>query len=65
MSTRAKKFTVQIESRIVVSREIRAESLEEAAAEAARIAQSDRITKPVGGWSFEYEVEGTVVAVMA
>ena len=61
----ADKFTVHIESRVVVSREIRAESFEAATAEAVRIAQNDRITKPVRGWALEYEVEGKVITVMA
>lgn len=61
----ADRFTVHIESHVVVSREIRADSFEAATAEAVRIAQHDRITKPVRGWTFEYEVEGKVMIVMA
>jgi hypothetical protein len=58
-----KRFTVQIEGRMVVSRTILADDMEEAVLITARLANEQPQVRPAKGWSQEYEVESEVMGV--
>lgn len=62
--SKPQKFTIQVEARLVVSREVYAQSIEDAARIARADAESTPMVKPLRGWSKEYEVEGEVIAVI-
>lgn len=62
--SKPKKYTLQIEARLVVSREVVADSMEAAAKIAQADAEITEMVKPAKGWAKEYEVEGDVVAVI-
>lgn len=61
-----KKFIIQIESSLVVGREIKAESMEEALRKATEFANANNLVKPKSrSWGIEYDTGAKVVAVLA
>jgi len=58
-------FTIQVEESLVVSRTVKAETIQEAVLEAKRISEDEVVTKPKTGWSEEWSNGSKVVGVLA
>ena len=58
-----KKWTIQLDVHLMVSREVQAETIEEALAIAQKDAAEEKAVKPARGWATEHISESKVTGV--